>query len=141
MRCPSNSLVVVENSRSLGCEKASITFHAPATSRRIVRILTPLLALSQGSLAAIVFYFVFCAGVLKGPLFPEFAANANPFGSCTQPALRPMHQEFPSVADGAKLLIWWLVVGFAERLVPDLLTCLRDQANQTQGGSQKAEAE
>jgi hypothetical protein len=42
------------------------------------------------------------------------------------------------VIEAAKLLIWSLVAGTAERLVPDLLTRLSDQATKSQLASEKS---
>jgi hypothetical protein len=67
----------------------------------------PLIA---GGLFAIVLYFVIVAGFLKGDLFPNLVAGVP----------------LDSVA-WAKLSIWALLSGFAERLVPDTLDRLVNQ--------------
>ena len=124
--------------------KGDLVPRYPGTSRRIVWILTPLLSLSQGALAAIVLYFIFRAGLVNGPLFPSFSSGA------LLPTSRPvhgdramdalLHQHLSSAAQGALLLVWSLVAGTAERLVPDLLTRLADRAeSSTFGATGKAQ--
>ncbi len=120
--------------------KGDLVARYPAASRRIVWILTPpLLSLTQGALAATVLYFLFRAGLIKGDLFPQFADGSVMPTTAVTPATDParavsalqnlLQDSITDVAAGAKLLVWSLVAGFAERLVPDLLTRLSDQAD------------
>jgi hypothetical protein len=111
---------------------------SPPSGRRVVWILTPLLSLTQGSLAAIVLYFVFRAGLLRGLIFPDFTLPVLSGPHLRSPMDELLHGELPSVIEAAKLLIWSLVAGTAERLVPDLLTRLSDQATRSQLASEKA---
>jgi hypothetical protein len=68
----------------------------------------PLIA---GGLFAIVLYFVLAAGFMQGTLFPELVRGV-PNG----------------MTQWAKLFIWAFLAGFAERLVPDTLDRLVNQA-------------
>jgi hypothetical protein len=111
---------------------------SPPSGRRVVWILTPLLSLTQGSLAAIVLYFVFRAGLLRGLIFPDFTLPVLSGPHLRSPMDELLHGELPSVIEAAKLLIWSLVAGTAERLVPDLLTRLSDQATKSQLASEKS---
>jgi hypothetical protein len=111
---------------------------SPPSGRRVVWILTPLLSLTQGSLAAIVLYFVFRAGLLRGLIFPDFTLPFLSGPHLRSPMDELLHGELPSVIEAAKLLIWSLVAGTAERLVPDLLTRLSDQATKSQLASEKS---
>jgi hypothetical protein len=118
--------------------KGDLVARHPAASRRVVWILTPLLALSQGALAAIVLYHVFRAGLLEGLMFPDFRPAA---GDAAKPTTRPLaellHGGVTSSVQGAKLFVWSLAAGTAERLVPDLLSRLSDQANRSKLASEK----
>ncbi len=114
--------------------KGDLVARYPAASRRVVWVMTPLLALTQGSLAAIALYFIFRAGLLTGALFPAF--GSSDVATATRPD-QLLYESLLPVGESAKLLVWSLVAGTAERLVPDLLTRLSDQANKSQLGSQK----
>ena len=90
--------------------KGDLVARYPAASRRVVWILTPLLSLTQGSLAAIVLYFIFRSGLLTGSMFPTFPEIPNESGTLKRTVVDLlMHEELHSVADGAKLLVWSLV--------------------------------
>jgi hypothetical protein len=118
--------------------KGDLVARYPNASRKFVWMISPLLNLAQGSLAAVVLYFIFRAGLLEGPLFPKFTAAGVP--AATQPAVQELlHGELPTggVVEAAKLFVWSLVSGTAERLVPDLLTRLSDQAQKSELASQK----
>ena len=69
----------------------------------------PLIA---GGVFAIVLYLILAGGFMQGTLFPMLDANGVPI----------------DVANWAKLLIWSFIAGFAERLVPDTLDRLVNQA-------------
>jgi hypothetical protein len=89
--------------------KGDLVARYPAASRRVVWILTPLLSLTQGSLAAIVLYFVFRAGLLRGLIFPDFTLPVLSGPHLRSPMDELLHGELPSVIEAAKLLIWSLV--------------------------------
>ena len=93
----------------------------------------PLIA---GGVFAVVLYLIVAAGFMQGTLFPTLNDHGLP----------------SNVVNWAKLLIWSFIAGFAERLVPDTLDRLVNQAKlasetapmaatTTAGGSQKAPAE
>lgn len=122
--------------------KGDLIARYPAASRHIVWILTPVLSLTQGSLAAIVLYFILRAGLVTGDLFPHFETPSlglflkqfmNEKNST--PLQQLLHDRVASVTDGAKLFVWSVIVGTAERLVPDLLTHLADRANKSQSSN------
>jgi len=73
--------------------------------------------LVAGGLFAIVLYFIIAAGFMTGTLFPILLAGGVPAG----------------ITQWAKLFIWAFLAGFAERLVPDTLDRLVNQAQA--GGS------
>ena len=85
------------------------------------------LAPMSGALFALVLFFIFQGGLLRGELFPElggFALNLwgfkwpGDFTPAKAMTLVPPHGEY------AKLLVWSFIAGFAERLVPDTLARL-----------------
>jgi hypothetical protein len=78
--------------------------------------LTPIL----GGTSAIVLCFLFCSGVIQGPLFPHMGTHDNPQNVFA--LLQNLHP--PEHQDWGKLVIWSFVAGFAERFVPDLWTGL-----------------
>jgi hypothetical protein len=68
--------------------------------------------LVAGGLFAIVLYFIIAAGFMTGTLFPDLLPGGVPAG----------------IIQWAKLFIWAFLAGFAERLVPDTLDRLVNQA-------------
>jgi hypothetical protein len=75
------------------------------------------LSMLEGGVGATILYTLFLAGILTGDLFPKFHAVANGVAQAlnTSPV---------DGADTAKLLVWAVIAGFSERLVPDFLSSL-----------------
>jgi hypothetical protein len=113
--------------------KGDLVSRYPAASRRLVWVLTPILSLLEGVLGSVVLYFLFRADLIKGLLFPQFPNKLEdpyPFASL-------IYGTVGSATDGAKLLIWSFIAGFSERLVPDMLTRLAEQAQKTDAAPKK----
>lgn len=75
---------------------------------------------------ALVMYGLFLSGLLQGDLFPKFKNTAQDFESVFQ-LLRvviPNHN-----IDTAKAIVWAFIAGFSERLVPNVLDRLINQAS------------
>jgi hypothetical protein len=81
------------------------------------------LSMFEGAVGAIVLFTIFLAGLLTGSLFPEF-----PVGVWDGVDLSKLWWMVPSDADeAAKLIVWCLLAGFSERLIPDFLSGLTQQ--------------
>lgn len=74
----------------------------------------PLIA---GGVFAVLLYLIVAAGFLKGDLFPDLSTNSP-----------------TDMANWGKLLVWSFIAGFAERLVPDTLDRLVNQASPAGNG-------
>jgi hypothetical protein len=93
--------------------------------------LNVVLSTVQGGLCAIVLYFMFSSNVLNSPAFPDFLSALDD----ARQKFQPLHGE-PYIPRGmdlnheqfAKLMLWSTIAGFAERLVPDILTGLSKDA-------------
>jgi hypothetical protein len=73
------------------------------------------LSLLEGSLGAIILYVVFSTGILKESVFPTFPMLAgNPL----------LTSHLVSHVVEAQLMLWSVVAGFSERVVPDFLSGL-----------------
>jgi hypothetical protein len=84
------------------------------------------LSLLEGSLGAIILYIVFSAGLLKEaifPVFPELGGNPLP------------HVFDVSHVVEAKLMLWSVVAGFSERIVPDFLSGLSRELTRKDGAA------
>jgi hypothetical protein len=108
------------------------------------------LAPVTGSIAAILLYLLFSAGLLQGSVFPKIAdyrvtqmsqgiltLSATQPADAAPPAMQPLsyinffqYAAPATLGDYAKLLIWAFIAGFAERLVPDTLDRLVAQTDQ-----------
>jgi lipid-A-disaccharide synthase-like uncharacterized protein len=74
----------------------------------------------EGAVAALILYTVFAAGLVKGDLFP--VVNLQSGTPAPEPAL---HEGLWHHFNGApKLVVWSVLAGFSERLVPDFLSAL-----------------
>jgi hypothetical protein len=81
------------------------------------------LSMFEGAVGALVLFTVFVSGLLKGSLFPDFPEHAIAGIDLTTiwwmtPA---------SAAESAKLIVWCILAGFTERLIPDFLSGLARQ--------------
>jgi hypothetical protein len=75
---------------------------------------------------ALVMYGLFLSGLLQGDLFPKFKNTAQDFESVFQ-LLRVV---IPNQnIDTAKAIVWAFIAGFSERLVPNVLDRLVNQAS------------
>ncbi|MBS0661252.1 MAG: hypothetical protein JSR82_23800 [Verrucomicrobia bacterium] len=84
-------------------------------------VLTCVLSLLAGVIAAAVMFLMFASGWLKGDLFPQFAPAQSGQVFVVFLQIQPA-----STADLAKLLLWAFVGGFSERLIPDKLKQLAE---------------
>jgi hypothetical protein len=74
---------------------------------------------------ALVMYGLFLSGLLQGDLFPKFKNTAQDFESIYQ-LLRVV---IPNQnIDTAKAIVWAFIAGFSERMVPNVLDRLINQA-------------
>jgi hypothetical protein len=91
------------------------------------------LSMFEGAVGALVLFTVFESGLLKGSLFPEFP-------SADGTNLASLWWMVPSnTAEAAKLIVWCVLAGFSERLIPDFLSGLARQLDRN-GVSQPAAA-
>jgi len=74
-----------------------------------------------GSFFAVLMYFLFIAGLLKGGFFPNFVDFTPAKGTAVTIVDFLRNGTPESIADWGKLLVWSFIAGFAERLVPDVL--------------------
>jgi hypothetical protein len=88
-----------------------------------------LIAPLMGMVFAIVLFEIFVSGAVSGTLLPNFVkidptkvdpSTFRSFGAGSTPA---------TPADWAKLAVWGFAAGFAERLVPDVVSRLADMKN------------
>jgi hypothetical protein len=89
-------------------------------------VISCILSLGEGVIAACVIYLLFTSGLLTGDLFPAFDPPKTPTDNTF---LRLFTQEPKTTVDMAKLLLWAFIAGFAERLVPDKLNRLAGEAS------------
>jgi hypothetical protein len=80
-----------------------------------------------GAVFAVALHLLFISGLLSGGLFPVL--KINPEGSKGQFKQFFTGTVIATDADFAKLLVWCFIGGFAERLVPDILDRLANQAD------------
>jgi len=82
-----------------------------------------------GAIFAVALHLLFMSGVLSGGIFPTLAIHP-----------KDVEVEFKSFffgtvlatdANFAKLLVWCFIGGFAERLVPDILDRLANEADKS----------
>jgi hypothetical protein len=71
-----------------------------------------------GGVFAVILYLVFMAGILQGTFFPAFKCGSEPYET---------FREFAALAepathvDVAKAIVWAVIAGFSERLVPNFI--------------------
>lgn len=83
-----------------------------------------LLSIVEGMVGALILLAVFMSGLLKGSVFPEFP---DPYihGMELSQLLWIVPEKSGEVS---KLIVWAVIAGFSERLIPDVLTQLTQQA-------------
>jgi hypothetical protein len=81
-----------------------------------------------GSFFAVLLYFLFVAGLLKGGFFPSFVDFTPAHGAAVTIADFLKNGTPASIADWGKLLVWSFIAGFAERFVPDVVDRLSGDA-------------
>lgn len=73
-----------------------------------------------GMVPSVVVYLVFAAGMISGPIFPEFdCADINADCTTFPNFLRNWSPECPQ--DYAKVIVWGFMAGFSERFFVDIL--------------------
>jgi len=78
-----------------------------------------ILAPAVSGLLALILYFIFLSGLLKGPLFPAFQKDS---GEIAPGFFTIIHQHASGgFADYAKLLVWSFIAGYSERFVTNIL--------------------
>jgi hypothetical protein len=95
------------------------------------------LSMFEGAVGALVLFTIFLAGLLKGSMFPEFP-NIE-FDGVDLSKLWWLVPTQP--AEAAKLIVWCLLAGFSERLIPDFLSGLAKQLDRTDAASSGASAD
>lgn len=77
-----------------------------------------------------VMYGLFLSGMLQGDLFPKFSRTEDPFKDVFTflDTVEPAQN-----IDTAKAIVWAFIAGFSERLVPNVLDRLVDQASALRG--------
>jgi hypothetical protein len=79
-----------------------------------------------GGIAAIILYFAFEGGLLRGALFPEFICKNS---ECKRLG-EVIYDYVPSNStDYAKAIFWGFMAGFSERLVPNILLTIAQRTN------------
>jgi len=104
---------------------------APAIKKGLV--ITCVLSLAAGMIAAGFLYVLFTAELVTGSLFPKFT---EPTGTYASIFIKFLDYQPAEAVDVAKLLAWAFISGFAERLLPDKLNQL---AGQMAGASKSRE--
>jgi hypothetical protein len=89
-------------------------------------LVTFALALFEGGVGAFLLYTLFLAGMLEGSIFPRFASELT---QAAADQVSDLIAVLPaSKGETAKLLVWSVIAGFCERLVPDALNSFKERA-------------
>jgi hypothetical protein len=83
-----------------------------------------------GGISAVVLYLIFAAGLLSSGFFPAFKCKID---ACTNLAAVYDWYGPTDASDYAKAILWGFIAGFAERLVPDLLSNFVQAAEKNSG--------
>jgi hypothetical protein len=94
------------------------------------------LSMFEGAVGALILVTVFMSGLLKGSLFPNY--DDAPLPSVDLSHLFWMVPT--SSTEAAKLIVWCVLAGFSERLIPDFLSNLAQRA-ELRAGQVAANAE
>lgn len=82
------------------------------------------LSMFEGAVGALILFTMFVSGLLKGSLFPEF--QNLPLTNVDVSKLFWMAPE--GSGESGKLIVWCVLAGFSERLIPDFLSGLARRA-------------
>lgn len=87
-----------------------------------------------GMIGALVLYVIFAAALIDGTIFPHFAvvhdSSVEDKHTCLTHFQRFIYDWKPEQnVDYAKAFVWGFIAGFSERFVPDILTKLAGQAD------------
>jgi hypothetical protein len=88
------------------------------------------LSMFEGAVAALILYSIFAAGLVKGSLFPIIPTVAGTgvdtqlHGSASD--VVPVGRLWSHFGE-PKLIVWSVIAGFSERLVPDFLSALQQE--------------
>ena len=94
------------------------------------------LRLAYGMFGSIILYFAIRGGLLGGSLFPNLDQLVF---SSSQPRTNAMATyQSTGLGEYAKLAVWSVIGGFSERLVPDTLEKLENQATKQPSGNNKS---
>jgi hypothetical protein len=89
-------------------------------------LVTFALSLFEGGVGAFLLYTAFLAGMLEGSMFPSFASELT---HAAANHVSDLVSVLPaSKGETAKLLVWSVLAGFCERLVPDTLHSFKERA-------------
>lgn len=82
-----------------------------------------------GAIFALVLYCIFLSGLLNSDIFPKFYfPQPAASGPDTEFVIKVLRETFPATGpDLAKLVFWSFVAGFAERLVPQIISNLTNK--------------
>jgi uncharacterized membrane protein len=76
----------------------------------------------SGAIFSALLFMLFASGILKGPLFPEFIPSAPANTHTIMPMMLTLAPA--NAQQGAMLLVWSFVAGFAERFAPNTISRL-----------------
>ena len=90
-----------------------------------------------GAAFAVVLYGIFCAQIVKGPMFPAMMTQSAEAASNVAAEMNPnsvddlirqfvWHMEPQASREFALVLCWSFIAGFFERFVPDMLSKIAD---------------
>ena len=83
-----------------------------------------------GGIFALVLYLAFLSQIVKGALFPEFSIPDFSIPPTTDDMKRLFMDTYPSSGVSlAKLILWSIVAGFSERLVPQIISRSEEESS------------
>lgn len=75
---------------------------------------------------AMLLHLLFIAGLVKGPLFPDYVRGDDTFETMAKFVLVVDPKTY---SDAAKIVVWSFLAGYSERFVPNLIAQLADKAS------------